>query len=198
MILAVLSCLFIFLGMFIGERFDFKKLSINVIFGLFTLNCLVSIIPYAYSYLYRNYHGSTFFYVLLSIVLGYLLIKLINYKYDDCDNISIVGFTFANTALFIFHRFSFLFLIINILYYILLGIYISKSKSWVYVLFGCIFAILSSLLGNWIMGYFYGISIGFVIYFILSVYNIVFRSNNKDSYTALVIGFIVALIGGLL
>ena len=68
MFLAVLSCLFIFLGMFIGERFDFKKLSINVIFGLFVLNSIASTLPFIYSCLYKNYHSSTWIFVILSVV----------------------------------------------------------------------------------------------------------------------------------
>lgn len=198
MILALLCCLFVFLGMFIGEKFNLKKLSINALFGLFTFNFLGSEISYVYSILYKNYHSSTFLFVLLSVILGFLLIKLINCKYEDCDNVSILGFTVINTALFISHRFSILFLIINIIYYILLGIYIKKSKSWIFVFLGFILSLIFSLFSNWIIGYFYGVNLGFVFYFILSIYSIVFRNKDKWSSVGLIFGLIVALLGGLL
>lgn len=198
MFLAVLSCLFIFLGMFIGERFDFKKLSINVIFGLFVLNSIASTLPFVYSCLYKNYHSSTWIFVVLSIILGYLLIKLINCKYEDSDNVSILGFTILNTCLLILHRFSILFLIINIIYYILLGIYIKRSKSWIFVLTGCFLGIVLCLINKWVLGFVYGINLSFVIYFILSVYSIVFKSKDKGSLIGLIVGFIVALLGGIL
>lgn len=198
MILVVLSCLFIFLGMFIGEKYEFRKLSINVLFGLFTINCLSSCVPYVYSVLYKNYHSSTFFYVLLSVILGYLIIKLINCKYEDSDNVSILGFTFINTCLLISHRFSILFLIINFIYYILLGIYIRKSKSWIYVLSGCFLGLIFSLFNSWFIGYIYGINVGFILYFIISIYSIVFKSKEKYSGISLIIGFVIALLGGML
>lgn len=198
MFLAVLSCLFIFLGMFIGNKFDFKKMSINTIFGLFSLNFISITSSYIYPYLYKNYHSSTFFFVLLSVILGYLIIKLINCKYEDCDNVSILGFTVVNTSLFIFHGFSFLFLIINIFYYILVGIYIRKSKSWIYVLLGCFLGILLSLIRCWGMGYIYGINAGFILYYILSVYNIVFKNRDKGSFISLVVGIVISILGGIL
>jgi hypothetical protein len=198
MILAVLSCLFVFLGMYIGNKYDSKRFSINVLFGLFTINCLSSAIICVYPFLFINYHSSTLFYVFLSVILGYLLIKFINCKYEDSDNVSILGFTIINTSLFIMHRSSILFLIINIIYYILLGIYIKKSKSWIFILSGCIIGIILSFIKVWAIGFVYGINVGFIFYFILSIYNIVFRNKDKGSSIGLIVGFIVALLGGLL
>ena len=194
MILAVFSCLFIFLGMYIGEKYDLKKLSINVIFGLFVVNTFQCISAGAYPFMFVNYHNTTYFY----IVLGYLLLKLINCKYDDCDNISVLGFTIINTCLFIAHSFNILFLVINILYYIMIGIYIKKSKSWIYILLGCGIALILSLFKIWFIGYIYTINAGFILYFVFSVYNIVFRSKDKSSLVSLILGLVIALIGGLL
>ena len=123
MILKLVCCLFIFIGIFISEKKDFKKLSINALFGMFFLNCLVVIIPFAYSILFKNYHSTTLFYVLLSGILGFLLIKLVNCKYEDCDNISILGFSFVNMSLLISHRFSILLLLVNILYLYIVSYY---------------------------------------------------------------------------
>ena len=198
MILAVLSCLFIFLGMFIGSKYNLKKVSINVIFGLFAINSFQCVSLCVYNFLYRNYHNTTFFYIILGVVLGYLLLRLINCKYEDCDNVSIFGFTLLNTYLLIIHSFNILFLICNIIYYILLGIYIRKSKSWIYILLGCGIAIILSLFKFWFIGYIYAINVGFVVYFILSIYNMVFRSKDRSSIVALIAGFIIALIGGLI
>ena len=198
MFLAILCCLFIFLGMFIAEKYDFKKLSISVLFGLFIINCLSSVIPYVYSVLYKNYHATTFFYVLLSSVLGYLLIKLINFKYEYSDNVSIFGFTFVNTCLLISHRFNILFLVVNIVYYILLGIYIKKSKSWIFILSGCFLGLVFNMFNSWIIGYIYGINIGFILYFIISVYSIVFKNKEKYAGVSLIVGIIIALLGGIL
>lgn len=198
MIFAILSCLFIFLGMFIGNRYDLKKISINAIFGLFTINVFQCISSAVYPLLYRNYHNSSWLFILLGILLGYLVIKLINCKYEDSDNISILGFTVVNSYLFILHNFNIIFLIINIFYYVFIGVYISKSKSWIYVLLGCFLGIILSLIKVWSMGYIYGITIGFVVYFILSVYNIVFRCKDKKSLAGLIVGFLIALLGGLI
>ncbi len=198
MFLAFLCCLFVFIGMYIGERYDLKKVSIHILFGLFTVNTLVAMLPYVYYFLYRNYHSSTWLYVVLSVALGCLFVKLINCKYEDSDNLSILSFTFFNTFLFLFHRFNILFLVFNILYYILLGIYIKKSKSWIFVFVGSILGILFSFVSSWRLGYLFGINISFVSYYIFSVYNIVFRSNDKGCYIGLIIGLVVALFGGLL
>lgn len=198
MILAFVCCLFVFLGMVISDKYDFKKLSINALFGLFTMNVITCVALFVYKVLFRNYHSSTFFYVFLSTLLGYLLVKLINCKYDDCDNVSILGFTIVNTYLFIFHSFNILFLLINIIYYILLGIYIKKSKSWIFVLIGALLGIVFSFIDNWVMGYIYGINLGFIFYYVISVYGIVFRSKDRNSYIGLIVGFVIALLGGLL
>ena len=198
MIWALVCCLFIFLGMFIGNRYDLKKLSINLIFGLFSMNCLCSMFPYVNSLLYRNYHGSTWIFIFLCFILGYLIIKLFNCKYDDSDSVSIIGFVLVNTCLLVLHKFSILYLIINILYYIFIGIYIRNSKSWIYVLVGCILGILFSFINSWKIGFVYGVNLGFVLYYVLSVYSIVFRSKDKKFYISLIIGFVVALLGGLL
>lgn len=198
MILGLVCCLFVFLGIFISCKKDFKKLSINALFGMFFINCLAVVIPFVYSVLYKNYHSTTLFFVLLSGVLGFLIIKLVNCKYEDCDNISILGFTFVNMSLLISHRFSILLLLVNILYYVLIGIYIKKSKSWIYVLLGSVLALIFSMFNSWVLGYVYGINIGFIMYFILSVYEIVFKNKEKYSGLSLVIGFVIALLGGLL
>ena len=198
MILSVLCCLFVFLGMFLGKKFNLKKESICMISGLFLINTVVGVIPSSYNVLYRNYHSSTFLFLILGSILGFLIMKLIGHKYDETDNISIAGFSFLNSYLFIFHRFSILFLIINILYYVLIGIYIREGKSWISVVAGCIIGIIFSYISGWAVGYFLSLIVGFLLFFIFSVYGIVIKNNEKSSYIGLIIGIIVAFLGGIL
>ena len=198
MILVVTCFLFSFLGMYIGEKYDLKKASIYIIFGIFTINILCSMFPIAYELLYRNYHGSTWLYISLSILVGYLLIKLINYKYEDSDNLSIVGFIISNSYLLYLHKFSIIFFIINILYFILIGLYIKRSKSWIYVMTGSIIGIIFNYINAWGIGFVLSINIGFVLYYILSIYNIIFRCSNKKYYFCLIIAIIIAFLGGVL
>ena len=198
MVLVIISCLFVILGMYIGKKYDLKSESINSIFGLFIMNTLVNIFPKSYLILSKNYHGSTMFYVVLGSILGYLLMKLISYKYDDVDNVSIIGFTTFNSFLLFISKFNFLFLVINILYYIIIGIYVRNSKSWISVIIGMVLGLVLGLMSGWCIGYVFSIIIGFLIYFIVSVYELVFRNKNKNCYYGLIVGLIVALIGGIL
>lgn len=198
MVLVIISCLFVFLGMFIGNKFDLKNISINVIFGLFFINSLGNILPHCYDILYKNYHSATFIYVILGSVLGYFLMRLSGYKYEDSDNISIVGFTIFNSYLLYVSKFSFIFLIINILYYILIGIYVRDSKSWIFVIIGMVIGVLIAFINSWVIGYLFSIIIGFLIYFIVSVYGLVFRNKNKYCYIGLIISILIALLGSIL
>lgn len=198
MILALFCCLFVFLGMFIGNKIDFKKMSISMVFGLFLINMLISIIPNSYDVLYKNYHSSTIFYLLLGSILGFLVMKLISFKYDETDNISIAGFCFFNSYLLVLSRFNIFFLIVNILYYILIGIYIRDSRSWISVIVGCFIGILFSLLSGWFIGYFLTIIIGFLAFYLISVYSVIIKNGEKSSYIGLIIGLVLAFLGGVL
>ena len=197
MVLVIICLLFLFIGMYIGNRFDLKKISINMIFGLFLINSLI-ICMSGCSFLLINYHNSTLLYLILGIIVGYLLMEIIGYKYDETDNISIGGFAFFNTFLLVNAKFNLLFLIINILYYVFIGIYISKSKSWISILIGMILGLVFSSITCWMFGYVLSIIIGFIIYFIVSVYSIVFKSNERKACYGLIAGMVIALLGGIL
>lgn len=198
MFLAFFACLFVFLGMYLGNKYDLKKMSINILFGLFFVNLLFSILLSGYSLLSVNYHGSTWFFVLMSCILGILFMKIADIKYDETDNISICGFTIANTIIFLVSKFSFLLLIINILYYVFIGIYIRNSKSWFSVFIGCLLGVIFSHFYGWMLGYVYSIILGFVVYFVYSINGIIFKNSNKKYYYGLVLGIIVAVIGSVL
>ena len=197
MVLVIICLLFLFIGMYIGNKFDLKKISINMIFGLFSINSLTVFFS-SYSILYKNYHNSTWFYLILGVIVGYLLMKIIGYKYDETDNISIGGFAFLNTFLFITGKYNLLFMIINILYYILIGIYIRKSNSWISVLIGMILGLLFSSITGWMFGYVFTVLLGFIIYFIVSVHSIVFKSSDKNAYYSLIVGMVIGLLGVIL
>ena len=198
MLLVCLCCLFVFLGMYIGNKYDLRNVSINSIFGLFLINGIFNIFFGSYSMLSYNYHDTTFIYVILGIVIGFSLMKIIGYKYDETDNLTIAGFTMFNSYLLFVSKFNILFLIINILYYILIGLYITKSKSWISVFIGMVLGLLFSLTSSWIFGYVFTFVLGFILYFIVSVYTIVFKNNSKMGYYALICGVLVALIGAIL
>lgn len=198
MVLVILCLIFLFVGMYIGNKYDLKKISINMIFGLFLMNGFCSILFKGYSLLAFNYHHSTWFYLILSCSLGYLIMKIIDFKYDETDNISICGFTLINTFLLVATKFNALGFIINLLYYVMLGIYIRKSKSWISVLIGMVFGLLFSLMISWMLGYIFTIIFGFVLYFIISVYNMVFKSKDKFAYYSLCAGIIIGLLGSIL
>ena len=201
MLYVFFSCLFVFLGMYIGDIGDkknMKNISINMVFGLFLLNSLISLFPFCFNFLYTNYHSSTFLYVFLGIVLGFSLMKLVSIKYDEPDNICITGFSLFNSYLLFFSKFNFLFLIINMLYYVILGIYIRKSRSWICVFIGMLVGLFLSMFNTWIFGYVFTIILGCLIYFIVSVYSIVFKSNSKYSYYGLIVGMLIAFLGCVL
>lgn len=197
MVLVIVCLLFLFIGMYIGEKRDLKKNSISMIFGLFLVNLLFVFLT-SYSFLSMNYHSSTWYFLILGVFLGYLFMKIIGYRYDETDNISIGGFSLLNTFLLVTVKFRFLFMIINILYYVIIGIYIRKSKSWISVLIGMVLGLLFSSITNWMFGYVLTIALGFIIYFIVSVYSIVFKSTDKKTYYSLIFGMVIALLGGLL
>ena len=198
MFLALFVCLFVFIGMYIGNKYDLKKISINILFGLFLINVLFSILTNGYYLLFTNYHGAAWYFVLLSSILGILLMLIIDIKYDSTDNISICGFTIANTIIFLTSKFNFLFLIINILYYIFIGIYVRNSKSWFSVIIGCLIGIVFNHCFDWMLGYIFSIIIGFIVYFIYSISGIIFKNIDRKYYYGLILGIIVALIGSVL
>lgn len=198
MILAVFCCFFVFLGMYIGDKFDLKRASINMIFGLFLMNGLISLFPKCFEFLSKNYHDTTFIYVILSCILGFVIMKISSFKYDQTDNISIAGFSFFNTFLLVMSKFNFWLMIINILYYVIIGIYISHSKSWLYVFVGMIIGLNLGLFSLWIYGFLFSIVFSFLVYFIASVYELVFRNNDRSCYIGLIVGMIVALLGGII
>jgi hypothetical protein len=198
MVLVIISCLFVFLGMYFGKKYDLKNISINMIFGLFLVNCVCSVFDHGYSLLKINYHSSTWYFVLLGCILGYVIMKIIDLKYDRTDNISICGFTIANSIILLVSKFNILFLIINILYYIVIGIYIRNSKSWFSVIIGMIIGLILGSISCWLIGYLFAIFVGFIIYFVISVYTIIFRNSDKSGYYALIAGIAIALIGSML
>ena len=198
MVLVFLCLIFLFVGMYIGSKHDLKKVSISMIFGLFLINALFNIMIKGYYILFINYHYSTWFYLILGSIVGYLIMKIIDFKYDETDNISIAGFVLFNTILLVTGKFNILVLIINIFYYIMLGIYIRKSKSWISVLVGMVLGLFLGLVTSWMLGYVFAVIFGFVIYFIVSVYSIVLKTKDKLAYYGLLAGVIVALIGSVL
>lgn len=198
MVLVIICCLFVFLGMFIGNKWNLKSFSINMIFGLFFINCLVLLLPSAYSILNVNYHDTTIIYFGLSIIVGYLFIRMISLKYDNCDNISILGFVVINSYLLYIHKFNILFYIINILYYIIIGIYIRNSKSWVSVIIGCFIGLLLSFISGFYIGFTFCVVSGFIAYFVVSVFELIIRGNNFKGYLGLITGIIIGFLGGIL
>lgn len=198
MVLVLLSCLFVFLGMYIGRRYNLKYFSINFMFGLFILNCLIQILPSAYSLLSKNYHDTTFIFVFLGIVLGVVLMMLFDYKSDNCDDISIIAFSMANSCLLFNTKISFLLLIINILYYVSIGIYIKDGKSFLSVFIGMILGFIFGIINHWIIGYFYSISVGIVLCFVYSISIVVTKCREKNSYIGLILGMIIAFLGSIL
>lgn len=198
MVLVLLCCIFIFLGMYIGSRFNLKGVSINVVFGLFLINSVFNILPYSNKVLSYNYHDSAYIYCFLGCVLGYVLMKIFECKYDQTDNISILGFSLFNSYLLLLSDFSLFLVLINIFYYILIGIYIKNSRSWIYVFLGSILGYFVSLISGYIVGYFLSITFGFIISFVLSVHELIFKSSDKKNLYGLIVGLLVGMIGCVL
>lgn len=198
MVLVIFCCLFVFLGMYIGNRYNLKSVSINVIFGLFLINSVFNILPYSDNILSFNYHDSAYIYCFLGCVLGYVLMKIFECKYDQTDNISIFGFSLFNSYLLFVSRFSFISILINIFYYVLIGLYIRNSKSWIYVFLGMFFGFFVSFISSFIIGYIFAIMFGFVISFVLSVHELVFRNTERNCLYGLILGILVGLVGCLL
>lgn len=201
MVLVILCCLFVFLGMYIGRKFNLKYFSINFMFGLFLLNCLIQILPNAYSLLSINYHDMTFIYVFLGVVIGVVLMMLFDYKSDNCDDISIIGFTMVNTCILcnaFSSKFSLLLFIINVLYYVSIGIYIKDGRSFISVIIGLILGLLSCLFNHWFLGYFYSIIVGVILCFVYSISIVVTKCKDKYAYVGLILGMLVAFLGSVL
>ena len=196
-VLILITILFTFLGMFIGKKYDLKYFSINSIFGLFLTNSLYNIII-SNNMLSINYHKTTWIYLILCTILGYIIMKIIGYKSDNPDDVSIAGFSFLNCFLLFLGKLNIFTFIISILYNILIGIYIKDTKSYLYVFLGFILAFISSFLYNWIFGFLFSTLIGIFIYFLFSIYLLVFRNKEKMGIIGLLAGIIIGTIGGIL
>lgn len=198
MVLVIFCCLFVFLGMYIGNRYNLKNASISVVFGLFLINSVFNILPYSDSILSLNYHDSAYIYCFLGCVLGYVLMKIFECKYDQTDNISIFGFSLFNSFLLFVGKINFIFVLVNIFYYILIGLYIRNSKSWIYVFLGVLFGFFVSFINSFVIGYIFTIMFGFIISFVISVHELIFRNTDKKCLSGLVLGILVGLVGCLL
>lgn len=196
-ILAFICSLFVFLGMFIGKRKDLKYFSINSIFGLFMINGLVNILN-SYNILYANYHSTTWLYVILSIIIGFIVMIIISHKCSNSDDLSIITFSLLNTYFLCNMKFNFLLILINIIYYIIIGIYIKDSKSYISIFIGTVVGIILSLISNWILGYIFCVSLGILFYFVYSIYNVVTKNKNKYAITGLLLGIVIAILGSIL
>lgn len=196
-ILAFICSLFVFLGMFIGKRKDLKYFSINSIFGLFMINGLVNILN-SYNILYINYHSTTWLYVILSIIIGFIVMIIISHKCSNSDDLSIITFSLLNTYFLCNMKFNFLLILINIIYYIIIGIYIKDSKSYISIFIGTVVGIILSLISNWILGYIFCVSLGILFYFVYSIYNVVTKNKNKYAITGLLLGIVIAILGSIL
>jgi len=201
MVLVIISCLFVFLGMYIANRWNLKYVSINFLFGVFLLNCLVQILPNGYNLLSYNYHDTTFIYAFLGVIIGIVLMMLFDYKSDNCDDVSIVGFTMINSYLLystLSSHFNFILFFVNILYYVSIGIYIKDGKSWVSVFLGMILGFFISLISSWWIGYFFSIVVGIILCFIYSISIVVIRNKGRYSYISLILGMVIGFLGSIL
>ena len=195
-IISIICSMFVFLGMYIGKKRELKYFSINSIFGLFIVNGLFNIIT-CINILSKNYHDTTIIYTALGIILGYILMKIISTKNDKIDDISIAGFSIINSYLLIISKFSIISLIINIIYYILLGIYVKDSKSYISIIVGTIIGIIISIITSWIIGYIFSIIIGVLIYFLYSIYNVVTHRKDNIALIGLIVGLLIGVVGAL-
>lgn len=189
--------LFTFLGMFIGKKYDLKYFSINSIFGLFLVNGIFNLFV-ASNYLSINYHYSTWIYLFLCIILGFVLSKLVCIKSDNPDDVSIACFSFFNCFLLFLGNFNLFSFLISILYYILIGIYIKDTKSYINVFLGFVFSFIASFISSWMIGYLLSCFIGIVLYFIFSIYGVVGRNSEKSGLVGLILGIVIGVIGGVL
>lgn len=196
--LVIVCCLFVFLGMYIGDKYNLKSVSIYSVFGLFGINAFMSVLFASHYYLSINYHSSTMIYLILGCILGYTIMKIVCLRYDEADNLSIVGFSLFNSYLFVIRRFSFLFFLINILYYIIIGIYIRKSRSWIFVFIGMFIGILLGFVSSWILGYLFCIIFSFLLYFVISICGLIFKGRNELSFYFLAGGILIGIVGCLL
>jgi hypothetical protein len=184
--------------MYIGKKYNLKYFSINLVFGLFLLSCLLLILPYAFNLLSKNFHDTTFIYVFLGITIGVVSMMLFDYKYDNCDDISIFCFAMCNCyflSKILNYKFSFMLLIINILFYVSIGLYIRNGKSWISVFGGMFAGFILFLLGGYWLGYMFSISFGIISCFIYSISQVVFRNRTKYAYFALFVGMLLAFLG---
>lgn len=197
-VISFLLSLFVFLGMFLCEKRNLKNESIFLIFGLLLFCLIVSVIPYGYSFLYHNYHKGTLIYFLMGSIFGYLFMKLCSYKYDKCDNIVLTGFSLFISFLVSVSKFNIFSLIVAMLFYVVLGIYIRNSKSFISVLIGSVLGVLLSFFNTWMFGYIFCLVAGFIIYFVSSLSSMVFRNKNQVCYYFLGVGMILGFLGSIL
>lgn len=200
MVLVILCCLFVFLGMYLGKKFNLKYISVNFLFGLFLINAFIQVLPFGYKSLYINYHASTFIFLILAIIIGVALMMLFDYKSDNCDDISIIGFTIINSYVMYLSldRFNLILFIVNSLYYLFIGIYIRDGRSWISVFIGMIFGSVLKVIGSWWIGYLFAIIFGIIMCFIYSISIIVMRKKGKYCLLSLILGMFVAYLGCVL
>lgn len=200
MLFVFLCCLFVFLGMFIARRFNLKYISISFMFGLFLINCLIQILPSSYNTLNINYHSTTFIYVFLGIVIGVVSMMLFDYKSDNCDDISIIGFSLINTYILCSNlsKINLIIFIVNAIYYFSIGVYIKDGKSWISVFIGMILGIIISTIESWVIGYIFAIIFGIIVCFVYSISIVVMNRRCKYSNLFLIFGMLVAWLGCVL
>ena len=204
---------FVIIGIVLGNiiKNKYRDFVFNMFFGFLLIITITNLLPNCYYLLSNNYHNTTFIYLLLMMVVGFILVEIIdgfcsnNKNYDFVIMIIFYNFVLGFN---LFYNFSFIFILFNCLYNIIIGFYISNlidNKKMLCVLlfiFNIIGYFVGSLLGDivpkWIFGLLFSVNIGIVISYISYLMKTIFSvRSSKSSMIGLIIGMFLVLIGVL-
>lgn len=210
LILTFLLSIFIIIGTYINtllnkKNIRTKNVSINMLYGLLLLTSIIKILPVSYSLLSKNYHDTTYVYLILTILIGFIIIEIFNLNKKQNKNTSILslmvfcliqGIIISNYNIQNIDYISMIFLSI---YNIIIGIYIkeinNKKLSIIPITVSYLIGLLLGNITNWQMGYLFSVSLGIIIYFIISLSSSIIKNKNSIYETiGLVIGMTLVLL----
>lgn len=181
--------LFLLIGFYFSKKSNNKYL-FNFLFGFLLMEFIIRFVPITYNILSINYHDTTFFYIVLLMILGIIISILFN-----------KGQLLAYSSFFnfsgLFSGFSFSLIIYSFIGFII-GLNSLNRKWLIMFILSFLIGFLFNFIGFWMVGYLYGILLGIVGYYLISMMGIVFKCKEKYVCFFLISGMILSYIGGFI
>lgn len=192
--LLFLTAIFILIGIYVNtllnkKNIKTKNIVINIMYGILLFTSIIKILPTSYSLLSQNYHDTTYIYLILTILIGLIFIKLLTLNKNEnkiTSIFSLMSFCLIQGIIinnYNIQNINYISLIYTSIYNFIIGFYIKEiNNKKTPILLVILFYIVGILLGNinnWQMGYSFSVSLGIITYFIITMTPNIIKNKNS-------------------